>query len=87
MGELGGVRDTRAEFKNSSLITYLFKPDDKVIDITATRTINPTSKKTERVQYAQLLTVMFYQNKPWISTKIYNFLKLEKNNQKFECRA
>ena len=47
MGELGGVRDTRAEFKDNSLITYLYKKEDekKVIDITAVRTIEPTSKK------------------------------------------
>ena len=47
MGELGGVRDTKAEFKDNSLITYLYKKEDekKVIDITAVRTIEPTSKK------------------------------------------
>ncbi len=42
MGELGGVRPATAEFKDDSLITYLY--NDKVIDILATRTINPTSK-------------------------------------------
>lgn len=44
MGELGGVRPTTSEFKENSLISYLHKPEDKVIDILATRTINPTSK-------------------------------------------
>ncbi len=42
MGELGGVRPATAEFKDDSLITYLY--NDKVIDILATRTIIPTSK-------------------------------------------
>ena len=43
MGELGGVRDTLAVFKDNSLISYLHN-DNKVIDIMAVRTVNPKSK-------------------------------------------
>ena len=54
MGELGGVRPTTAEFKDNSLISYLQKPEDsKVIDIIATRTINPESKPENRGLYSR----------------------------------
>jgi hypothetical protein len=43
MGELGGLRDTIAEFKDNSLISYLHN-NNKVIDIMAVRTVNPQSK-------------------------------------------
>jgi hypothetical protein len=44
MGELGGVRDTTAEFRDNSLISYLHN-NKKVIDILAVRTVDPKSKK------------------------------------------
>jgi hypothetical protein len=43
MGEIGGLRDATSEFTNNSLISYLKKPDEKIIDIIATRTIEPAS--------------------------------------------
>jgi hypothetical protein len=43
MGELGGVRDTTAEFRGDSLISYLHN-GKRVIDILAVRTVNPKSK-------------------------------------------
>ena len=41
LGSLGGPRKARAEFKGNSLITYLHKLDNDVVDVTATRTIDP----------------------------------------------
>ena len=41
LGVLGGPRKAQAEFKGNSLVTYLHKLDDDVVDVTATRTIDP----------------------------------------------
>ena len=41
LGSLGGPRKARAELKGNSLITYLHKLDNDVVDVTATRTIDP----------------------------------------------
>ena len=41
LGSLGGPRKARAEFKGNSLVTYLHKLDNDVVDVTATRTIDP----------------------------------------------
>ena len=41
LGSLGGKRKARAEFKGNSLVTYLHKLDNDVVDVTATRTIDP----------------------------------------------
>ena len=41
LGALGGARKAQAEFKGNSLVTYLHKLDDDVVDVTATRTIDP----------------------------------------------
>lgn len=44
MGEIGGLRDATSEFKGNALITYLKPKDEKIIDITAIRAIDPASK-------------------------------------------
>ena len=41
LGSLGGPRKARAEIKGNSLVTYLHKLDNDVVDVTATRTIDP----------------------------------------------
>ena len=38
---LGEPRKAQAEFKGNSLVTYLHKLEDDVVDVTATRTIDP----------------------------------------------
>jgi hypothetical protein len=37
-------RPTTAAFEENSLISYLHRPEDKVVDILATRTIQPESE-------------------------------------------
>ena len=43
LGVLGGPRKATAEFKGNSLITYLHKLEDDVVDVIAIRTIDPTN--------------------------------------------
>jgi hypothetical protein len=41
LGSLWGPRKARDELKGNSLVTYLHKLEDDVVDVTATRTIDP----------------------------------------------
>jgi hypothetical protein len=43
LGALGGPRKATAEFKDNTLMTYLHKPEDDVIDVIAIRTIDPAT--------------------------------------------